>query len=91
MNTLLATIDLSPITDGVTEIRIAVATPLLVVIAAGISLLALLWGGSWLVKTFKSYAADKAQREEFARASGFAEDGHQSIEDADREADKTEQ
>lgn len=49
-------VDLTAVTDGITDLKSAALTAAGVVIAAGIGLMAVKFGGRWVVKVFKSFS-----------------------------------
>ena len=57
MPNVLAAIDLSAVTDGATEIKTAVLAAGALVIAAGIALMAVKFGGKWVMRVFKSFSS----------------------------------
>jgi len=57
MQTLLGVIDLTAVTDGIDDIKAALVTAAGLAIAAGIALMAIKFGGRWVVKVFKSFSS----------------------------------
>lgn len=50
-------IDLSGVTGGIDSLKTAVVTAAALVITAGMSLMAIKFGGRWIVKVFKSFSS----------------------------------
>lgn len=49
--------DLSAVTDGVSSLKTATLAAAATVIAAGIALMAVKFGGKWVVRVFKSFTS----------------------------------
>lgn len=49
--------DLSPVTDGVDGVKTAVLGVAATVIGAGLALMAVKFGGKWVVRLFKSFSS----------------------------------
>ncbi|MBI2510510.1 MAG: hypothetical protein HYV96_00905 [Opitutae bacterium] len=57
MNLVVATIDLTAVTDGVGELKTALLAAAALAIAAGLAVFAVKFGGKWVVKVWKSFAS----------------------------------
>ena len=51
------TVDLTAVTDGVSALKVALLSAAGAVIAAGIGLMAVKFGGKWVVRVFKSFSS----------------------------------
>lgn len=57
MLTVIAAVDLAPVTDGITDLKTAVLAGAAIAVAAGVAIMAVKFGGKKVVQIFKSMSS----------------------------------